>query len=123
MALVLRDKPGNKIEDRLDIMTGLGGGDPKNAAKNPATLLTQPLDETPGIIEDALKKVAHINLNRLLSQADVSLSVLQFGVTCGVMALVGTVAGIFLRPSVLLVTPAGDSDGLLPVHLADAQTP
>ncbi|MEA1950142.1 MAG: type II secretion system F family protein [Planctomycetota bacterium] len=96
MALVLRDKPGNKMEDRLDIITGLGGGDPSKAAKNKATLLTQPLDEMPGVFEELLKKIAHINLNRLLSQADASLSTLQFGVICGVMGLVGIVAGLML---------------------------
>ncbi len=104
MALVLRDKPASKIEDRLDVMTGLGGsGDAKNPAKKKATLLTQPLDKTPGVFETVLKKVTNINLDRLLSQADVSLSSLQFGVTCVVMALVGAAAGLILGLNLFLL--------------------
>lgn len=103
LALVLRDKPANKIEDRLDIMAGLGSGDASPAAKAKATLLTQPLDEKPGIFETILKKVANVNLNRLLSQADVSLSTLQFGITCGVMGLIGAVAGLVLGLNLFLV--------------------
>ncbi len=96
VAIAMRDKPGSAIEDRLDIMTGAGGGDPSKAAKNQASLLTQPLDEKPGVFEELLKKVTNINLNRLLSQADASISSLQFGVTCAVMGVVGAAAGMIL---------------------------
>jgi len=103
VALVLRDKPGNKIEDRLDVMTGLGVGESKGAGKKQASVLTQPLDESPGVFETVLKKVTNINLDRLLSQADASLTSLQFGITCGVMALVGAAAGLFLGLNLMLV--------------------
>lgn len=104
VALVLRDKPASKVEDRLDIMTRLGGsGDAKGGAKKKATLLSQPLDQMPGMFETVLKRVTNINLNRLLSQADVTLTSLQFGITCGVMALLGTVAGLVLGIQLYLV--------------------
>ncbi|MBN2291698.1 MAG: type II secretion system F family protein, partial [Pirellulales bacterium] len=103
VAMALRDKPANKIEDRLNTITGLGGGDPSNAAKNKATLLAQPLDEVPGIFEELLKKIANVNLNRLLSQADVSFSSLQFGVTCGIMALAGAAGGLVLGLKLYLI--------------------
>ncbi len=115
VALVLRDKPATKIEDRLDNMTGLDGiGGAKDTAKKKATLLTQPLDETPGIFERVLKRVANINLNRLLSQADVSLSSLQFGVTCGVMVLVGAAAGLVLGLKLFLIPPLSIIMGCFP---------
>ena len=82
--------------------------------KQKATLLTHPLDETPGVFETILKHVANINLNRLLSQADVSLSSLQFGITCGVLALVGTAAGLFLRMNFVLVPVLACITGCFP---------
>ena len=107
VAIMLRDKPADKIEDRLDEITGLGTGSAEKNGKKKATLLTQPLDETPGIFETVLRRVTKINLNRLLAQADVSFSVLQFGIVCGVLGLMGAAAGIFLGLNILIVPIPG----------------
>ena len=107
VAIMLRDKPADKIEDRLDEITGLGTGSAEKNGKKKATLLTQPLDETPGIFETVLRRVTKINLNRLLAQADVSFSVLQFGIVCSVLGLMGAAVGVFLGLNIMILPLPG----------------
>ncbi len=107
VALMLREKPADKIEDRLDAITGLrsAAGDKTGAKKKAASVLSQPLDETPGIFEILLGRFTKININRLFAQADVHLSVLQFAIACGVFSGLGAFAGIVAGLNALLVPP------------------
>ena len=97
VAFMLRDKPGVKIEDRLDVITGSKKNFDKNGEKKQATLLAQPLDETPGIFETIFSRVAKINITRLFEQADVSFSSAQFFIVCGALGLLGMAAGAILK--------------------------
>ena len=107
VAFMLRDKSDVKIEDRLDVITGAKIATAKNGEKKQASLLSQPLDKTPGIFETILKRLTKINLNRLFAQADVSFSTLQFGIVCCVLGLMGAAAGIFLGLNLMVLPLLG----------------
>lgn len=87
LALVLRDKPASRVEDRLDVLTGMNApASAKDAAKE-TSVLSQPFDKAPGIFEVFLERFGNINL--LFEQADTSLTVTKLGVISVFMAVVG----------------------------------
>ena len=47
VAMLLRDKPANRIEDRLDLLTGTSTPAAKEALVKEASILAQPLDDSP----------------------------------------------------------------------------
>lgn len=104
IAMMLREKPAGKIEDRLAEITGQARPSAdRNGVKKAASVLSQPLDEKPGLFETFLHRFAKINLNRLFAQADVHLSVVQFAIACGVFAGLGALAGIVAGLNMLII--------------------
>jgi tight adherence protein B len=104
-ALLLRDKPASKIEDRLDLLTGVGGSPvSKDGAPKEASILSQPLDDRPSIIESFLERFGNIDL--LFQQADTNLTILKLLVISLVLAVagvsIGTVVGIHLALAPIL---------------------
>jgi tight adherence protein B len=107
VALVLRDKPTAKIEDRLDMMTSFNpSGAARNRAGKNTSVLSQPLDESKGFIETLLGRFADLNL--LFEQADTSLTVPRLLIICSVFAVAGAALGAILEihPALLLVLGA-----------------
>ena len=51
IAILFRSKPASKIEDRLDLLTGATAAVGKGAAAKEASILTQPLDDKPGLVQ------------------------------------------------------------------------
>ena len=48
--MLLRGKPASKIEDRLDVLTGVSTASAaKDSLLKEASMLSQPLDDAPGI--------------------------------------------------------------------------
>lgn len=92
VALLLGEGRGSRVEDRLHMLTGAGPGSAKEAS--PASLLSQPLDEVPNIIETLLASFGTFSLRRWIDQADVSLSITQFALVSAVTAVVGAVAAV-----------------------------
>jgi tight adherence protein B len=75
-ALMLREKPANKIEDRLDLLTGVtSSAAAKDAASKDASILSQPLDDKRSIMEAFLDRFGNIDL--LFQQADTNLTALK----------------------------------------------
>jgi tight adherence protein B len=93
-ALLLRDKPVSKIEDRLDLLTGVNASAGKGAAAKEASILTQPLDDRPGIVQVFLERFGNISL--LFEQADTSLTIAMFATISAVMGVVGLVFSVML---------------------------
>ncbi len=93
-ALLLREKPSNRIEDRLDLLTGTGIPTGKDAAKE-ASILSQPLDNRAGFVQTFIERFGNIEL--LFEQADVNLnttklllvSLVLAGAGVGMSAVVG----------------------------------
>ena len=92
---MLRDKPGNKVEDRLDVMTGLASPSlGKFGSPEQASVLNQPLDDMPGFFETAIGRFG--NLELLFEQADTSLTVSRLLLTCLILGIAGAGAGTAL---------------------------
>jgi tight adherence protein B len=92
VALVLRGGPSSKVEDRLDLLTGTNTpAAAKEGLMKQESVLAQPLDSMPGLIENLISRFGNVRL--LFQQADTSLTVSRLAVICGVMALAGAGLG------------------------------
>lgn len=95
LAVAFRERPSNRIEDRLGRLTAAGAVTPKEAKQ--ASVLAQPLDATPGLLEGLLERIGNINISRLLEQADTSLSVARLAMICLLLGLGGAAACVPLQ--------------------------
>lgn len=93
VAMLLRGNHGNAVEDRLEVLTGAGGAGLKEASSNMPTLLTQPLDATPAMLEQLFSRL--LNLRVFLEQAGTNLDPTKFLLVSGGLALAGTVVCFF----------------------------
>ncbi len=94
-AMAFRTKPVSKVEDRLDLLTGVGAAAGKTAAAREPSILTRPLDNRPGIVQTFLERFGNISL--LFEQADTSLTVAKFGALSAAMAAAGLLLAVALR--------------------------
>jgi tight adherence protein B len=111
-AMLWRDKPLKKIEDRLDLLTGVGGFSPKEATKE-ASILSQPLDERRGLVEAFLERFGNMSL--LFEQADTSMTIGKLVVISSVMAVVGVAIGAVVHIHAVLMPVVGLGMGSLPL--------
>jgi len=96
LAMIVREKPGGRLENRLDMLTGLGGsGSGREGGQRESSVLTQPLEKGPDAFEGLLRRFG--NLNLLFEQADTSLTVSKLVAISGVTALCGAGLGAVLR--------------------------
>jgi tight adherence protein B len=112
-ALLLRNKPVNKIEDRLDLLTGVSTSAGKGPATNDASILNQPLDNRPGLVQLFLERFGNISL--LFEQADTNLTIAKFGVISGVMGAAGLGLAVVLRIHPAMAPLVGVLMGFLPL--------
>jgi tight adherence protein B len=94
VALSFRGDKDNKIEDRLEILTGNGGAGSfgKEASQS---VLMQPLDSAPGMVDAVLQRFGKTRL--IFQQADVSISPSQFGIISAGLAVAGLALGAMAR--------------------------
>jgi len=96
LALLWSGGGASKVEDRLDSLTSLStSGSGKDAKQK--SLLNEPLDAAPSLIERFVERVSSINLNLLFEQADVSMTMSRFTLISGILAGAGAVMAIVLR--------------------------
>jgi tight adherence protein B len=113
VALVLREKPSNRLEDRLGRLTTLAS--PAKDVARPASVLAEPLDRAPGMLESLLARISNINPGLIFEQAGTSLSVARLVMVCLVLAVAGGGVAALLRAPLALIPLAGLSAGSLPV--------
>jgi tight adherence protein B len=113
IALLMRDKPVSKIEDRLDLLTGASTSVGKGAAAKEASILSQPLDNRAGLMELFLGRFGNISL--LFAQADTNLTVPKFVAISVVMGLAGIGIGVVLNLHPGLLPVSGILMGMLPL--------
>ncbi len=95
VAMVLRDKSGGKMEDRLDVLTGASSSSAaKDGTRKEKSVLSQPLDGRTGMIDLFLERFGNINL--FFEQADTSLTTGSLVGIAGILALVGVGMGAAL---------------------------
>jgi tight adherence protein B len=102
VAMLVLDRPSAKIEDRLQLLAGVTSPAAKDFAKQ-ATLLTEPLDSKPGLLETLASRFGDVD--RLFAQADVQMTVSRMAAICAVLAVAGMAAA----------TIYGMHPGLLPL--------
>jgi len=114
LAMIVREKPGGRLENRLDMLTGLGGsGSGREEGPRQNSVLAQPLDRGPDTFEALLQRFG--NLNVLFEQADTSLTVSKLVGISAVMALCGAGLGAVLRLHVALLPVIGVMMATLPL--------
>ena len=100
LALLMRNKPVNRIEDRLNLLTGKGGSAAKEAALS-ESVLAHPLDDSPSIFERFLQRFG--DLNKIFEQADTSLTALKLLLISLGMAVAGGILSLAIRIVPLLI--------------------
>ena len=111
--MLWRDKPLKKIEDRLDLLTGAGGTGAKDAAAKEASILSQPLDDRPGLVEAFVERFGNIGL--MFEQADTSLTIGKLAAISAVMAVIGLALGAVIHINLMLMPLVGLLTGSLPL--------
>jgi tight adherence protein B len=113
-ALLWRDKPLQKIEDRLDLLTGANTpAAARSGLAQQASILSQPLDNRPGIVESFVQRFGNIGL--LFDQADANLTVPKLAAISGGLALAGVGFGAAARIHPVLLPLIGLLMGSLPL--------
>lgn len=103
VAIMMRGDGDKELEERLSVLTGGKSGRRKTESIQYSELLSSIRSEGTGAFE---KFISHyLNLRLLFQQADISMSVTQFMIICGVLAAAG----------LLLPTAAGMSMALAPI--------
>jgi tight adherence protein B len=112
LSLLMRNKPLNRIEDRLGLLTGKINPAAKEILLKDS-VLAHPLDDSPGIFE---RFVQHFgDVNKIFEQADTSLTVMKLLLISMGMALVGGVLAFAIRIVPLLVPLVALIMGVLPL--------
>jgi tight adherence protein B len=112
LALLMRNKPQNRIEDRLGLMTGKANpAAKKNSLKE--SVLAHPLDDSPGILERFIQRFGDVN--KVFEQADTSLTIFKLLLISMGMALFGGILAIAIRIVPLLVPLVAVIMGCLPL--------
>jgi tight adherence protein B len=110
----LRDNPSSKMEDRLDVLTGTNTpAAAKEGLLRPASLLSEPIDKLPSIIETFLERFG--NVEKLFEQADTSLTVTQLAAVSAVLAVAGIGLGTTLGIHPALMPVVGLFMGSIPL--------
>ncbi|GAG25856.1 unnamed protein product, partial [marine sediment metagenome] len=102
--MILRDQSDTKIEDRLDLLTGINTPSAaKEGLLKEHRVLSEPLDNSPGLFETFLARFGNISL--LFEQADTSLTVPQLVLASAVLGIAGAGLGaaVGIHPALLPV--------------------
>ncbi len=112
LALLVRNKPVTRIEDRLGLLTGKFNPTAKDISLK-ESVLAHPLDDSPGIFESFFQRFG--DANKIFEQADTSLTVVKLLLISIGMTLVGGVLAFAIRIVPLLVPLVAAMMGILPL--------
>lgn len=101
VAMIVRDKPASKAEDRLDMLMSGKASTGSRGSLAEASILARPLDRGPGIIEKFLERFGNINL--LFEQANTSLTIPKLAVIASVFAIGGVALAAILGLHLALI--------------------
>jgi tight adherence protein B len=87
LAMLFREDSGGKVEDRLNMLTGVGSASKETPG---ASVIASPLDAAPNIFENLFERYG--NLSRLFQQADTNMSPQRFFVVSGGLGVAGAAA-------------------------------
>jgi tight adherence protein B len=92
VAFLMRGETSSSAEDRLDLLTSAAPSGGQEAKRN---LLSEPLDDGMGFIEEQFAKFFDFKL--LLDQAEVQFSLPQFLMICGGVGVIGPAVCIYFQ--------------------------
>ncbi len=114
VAVMLREKPDSRIEDRLDLLTGLNTPTAaRDGLLKQASILTQPLDSVPGLLENLFNRFS--NLDAVFQQADTQLTLPRLALISGALGIGGVLLGSFMRINIMFVPLIGAFMAALPI--------
>lgn len=114
IAMLFRGNTSSEVEDRLEMLTGSGaiaGG--KDGRPDERSVLMEPLDDRPGILEQFAMRFGDVNL--LLEQAGVEMSPAKFVIISLLLAAVGAGGCLAMRVSTMFVPIVAICLGFLPM--------
>jgi tight adherence protein B len=106
------DRDNNKIENRLEALTGSGTSTTKSVLLQ-QSVLTAPLDAVPGVLDAIVARLGRLKL--LFVQADTNLTPAKFFAISAGLLVVGTIVGFFVGFKPALAPLMGLSLGTLPL--------
>ncbi len=111
IALLLRDHENSAIEDRLNLLTGVGTA--REGLDKERSVLAHPLDDGPGALEGFFARFGNVAL--LFDQADTSLTLTKLVAVSALMAGGGVLLGLLLRIHAALLPVMAIGLGTLPL--------
>jgi len=112
--VAFREKPHSRVEDRLDLLTGLNTpAAAKDGLLRQAGILSEPLDDSPGLMETLFNRFGDIG--RLLKQADTQLTPPQLAAISLILGAGGAALGVVARVHVAALVPVGLFMAFLPL--------
>jgi tight adherence protein B len=112
--IAFREKPHSRVEDRLDLLTGLNTpAAAKDGLLRQAGILSEPLDDSPGLMETLFNRFGDIG--RLLKQADTQLTPTQLAAISLILGAGGAALGVVARVHVAALVPVGLFMAFLPL--------
>ncbi len=112
LVLLVQERSGHKVEDRLDILTGMKVSETKKGG-DPSSLLHKPIDGQPGLVERFFSRFGDLDL--LFEQADVPFGLTKLLFICVGFAMIGTAIGLIARIHYAILPFLALILGLLPV--------
>jgi len=112
-AMLLSPPQASRVEDRLDILTGVASPSGKDDLLKDNSVLARPLDDAPGMLAQAFEKFGNFNL--LFEQADTSLTVGRLAAFSAILGLAGSAAAVAMKSPVAMVPLAAIVAGSLPM--------
>jgi tight adherence protein B len=108
---LFRADTDNRVEDRLDLLTGARGG--KAEARSTHSVLNHPLDAVPGFFDAILVRFGRLRL--LFDQADTALKPAQFAAISAALGFAAFVAAAYAGVQIALAPVAGLAAASLPL--------
>ena len=113
VTVMFRGDSGNKVEGRLDLLTGLSPAAQGKDGLLSASVLTQPLDAMPGVIDALLKRLG--KAEKIFEQADTSLTPTKFFAISTGMGVAGMVLAVVGGINLALAPLAGLALAFVPL--------
>ncbi len=113
VAMLFSQPQTSRLEDRLDLFTGVASPSSKKDLLKDNSVLARPLDDAPNMLAQWFRKFG--NFDVLFEQADTTLTVGKLAVVSVVLGLAGCAVAVAMKSPVAMVPVAAIVAGSLPL--------
>ncbi len=103
----------SRLEDRLDVLTGVASPTSKENLLKDNSVLARPLDDAPNLLAQLFEKFGNFDL--LFEQADTTLTVGKLTVVSAILGLAGCAVAVAMKSPVAMLPLAAIAAGSLPM--------